>query len=770
MAKPIRIRTSRASASPQAVIDTRSQSRAEQAQYFSAGGPTALATIAEPGVEPEDPKVSSRRESMAFLEKLADHGGNLMDILPQSIVQAIEQRTFLEYQVDVGSREGWLEMARRGLQLAEQEHDADENQPKGFPFENASDVHYPILTTAALQFQSRAMSSLVSGDQVAKVKTFAPPAPSPSADDLQKKLKEQTDAVQAASMGHNGGPPMQAPDQLPPQLRALQAEVAKAKAREEAMSDAANAKEARAKRVKAFLNWTIFYKMDDWKGETDVLLMEMPIIGIGFKKVMMTSSGLCSDYVAATRLVVHNKTKSLRRCPRISQVFSIYPYEIEQGQAEGKYCDIRLANMDSSDPEAEREWIEQHRMEDLDGDGVAEPYIITLDLQDRKMMRMEAAFTRDDIIVDPTDDNRVIRIERYVPFPTYVFLPSPRGNFYAMGLAKLLDAITDSVDTTINQLIDAGTAQIAGGGFIGGQVRFQGQGQGGNLYFQPGEFKTVGMSGADIRAAIWERTVPQPSDVSFKMLELLLAAAKDIASVKDVVTGDTPATAPVGTTMALQDQALTVFNAIYGRIWDGFREEFQLMYRCVKRYATPEMKREYFEITGGDLAADFAGDGTDIQPVADPKAVTKMQKIARLQTIMQLAESPIGIAAGMTQPGPAQEIIREALEALDVDRPERFLAEVGPNPLEVAKTADLQAKTKLALSEVTRAQDQGNLDNAKATRETVLTAMDAHKLHQEAARIRTSGDIQPPPEGNQDGTSGQGAPQGASPGPPPILG
>ena len=71
------------------------------------------------------------------------------------------------------------------------------------------------------------------------------------------------------------------------------------------------------------------------------------------------------------------------------------------------------------------------------------------------------------------------------------------------------------------------------------------------------------------RAAIWELTVPHPSEVSFKLLEFLLAAAKDIASVKDVDTGNTPTTAPVGTTLAVQAQALQVFSAIYKRIYRG---------------------------------------------------------------------------------------------------------------------------------------------------------------------------------------------------------
>jgi chaperonin GroES len=243
----------------------------------------------------------------------------------------------------------------------------------------------------------------------------------------------------------------------------------------------------------------------------------------------------------------------------------------------------------------------------------------------------------------------------------------------------LLDSITDSVDTSLNQLIDAGTAQIAGGGFIGG-VRLQGSGQGGSIFFRPGEYQTVrtrgpkpprGHLGAHRSAAL---------AVTMQMLEMLLAAAKDIASIKDVITGESPSTAPVGTTLALQNQALQVFSSIYKRIYRGFRDEFRLMYQCLKRWGTDRERKQYTELTGGDFDQDFSGDGTDIQPVADPTVVSKMQKIAKMQTVLQLAESPVGMAAGMTQPGPAQALILDALDVLDVDRPERFVGRCQPNP------------------------------------------------------------------------------------------
>ncbi len=368
-------------------------------------------------------------------------------------------------------------------------------------------------------------------------------------------------------------------------------------------------------------------------------------------------------------------------------------------------------------------------------------------------MRIEAAYGQDDIVVDD-DEGQVVRIDRWQPFPAFRFLPDPRGRFYGLGLARLLDAITDSVDTSINQLIDAGNAEIAGGGFIGANVRLQGSGQGGAIWFRPGEYQTVTTPGPDLQQSIWERTTPHPSAVTFQMLELLLAAAKDISSVKDVISGDAPSTAPVGTTLALQNQALQVFSSIYKRIYRGFRDEFQLMFHCLRRWGTPEREGKWYaELTGGDFKADFAGDGTDVQPVADPSVVTKMQKLSRIQTLLSVSETPTGMAAGMQQAGPAQAIIGEILDVLDYDRPERFMAAVPPNPELLAKVQELAAAAALKGAQAQHMGAKTTLDNAEAghTQAETVEAMgrvglQTHAIHQEADRVARQG-LQPPPEG-----------------------
>lgn len=700
---------------PQAFIDTNNQSRRAQAQDG----------LHAPADEIDDASVSS----LIKLHGWAETGGDISDQLDAGVVESLGIDAVREWGIDNGSRTDWLKNAEDSLAIAAQETDEDDG--KDYPFEGASNIHYPLLTVASQQFAARAYPELVKGDKVVGVKVFLPPGQKPSPVQAAKLAPQPQDNQQA--------------QQAAQQVQGAQQQV---NAEEAAMQ----ARNARGERVSHYLNWTIFYKMDDWEGETDQLLHEIPITGSGFKKVYYGERGQCSDYVSALRLTVHNNSKSIWNTPRITQDFEIYPYEIEDKKRAGLFREVDLPKI-GQDPQEPRKFIEQYRMDDLDGDGLSEPYIVTVDVETKHVLRVEPAYTSDDIIINEAT-GRVIRIDRWLPFAPFSFLPDPRGRFYCLGFGKLLASIMDSVDTSVNQLIDAGNAEIAGGGFIGSGVRLQGSGQGGSVFFRPGEYQTVSANGNDLRQAIWERTVPHPSAVTMSLLEMLLAAAKDIASVKDVVTGDAPSTAPVGTTLALQNQALQVFSSIYKRIYRGFKAEFDLMYKCLKRWATDEDKREYAELTGGDFDQDFSGDGTDIQPVADPAVVTKMQKVTRIQTLIQLAESAVGQSAGMTQSGPSQEIAREALDTMDFPNPDRFFAPVPPNPLLIAKAQDMAAAAELKGAQAQAMPARANMDRAKAVRELGLASHETHGLHQVIDQIAETGSLQPPPEGNENGQAG----------------
>jgi chaperonin GroES len=443
-----------------------------------------------------------------------------------------------DWNMDLASNKDWRRKAEEALDAAAQEEPPEKTAPFAA---GSSNVSYPLLTISGLAFASRATPAIIKGDEAIKVKTFG--------------------------------------------------------------KDPQGRKQARALRMAEYLNWKLFYGVDDWEKDTDAMLHRLPAVGQHYRKVGWDYARKRPfiDSVSALRLTIPADARSLRSSPRITHDFDRYPYELQQLMARGEYRKLDLAP-DGTDDQALRIILEQHRMIDLDDDGMDEPYIVTVDASTSQVLRVEEAFDDEGIETDATT-GEIVKIERYCPFVDYGFIPDPKGRAYAIGFGHLLTPLMAVINTTINMQIDAGHAQVAGGGFIGAEVRLQGAGKGGGtLRFQPGEYKTVTASGEDIRKAIYERTFPAPSDVLFKLLGLLMEAAKDIASVNDAITGDAARTAPVGTTLALIEQGQQVFNGIYKRIYRALREEFRLFADCIAKYGGKEAAAEYARFC--DVAPD----------------------------------------------------------------------------------------------------------------------------------------------------------------------
>lgn len=627
----------------------------------------------------EEP-VSAKPDTLRRLMELAQYDGNLCDLLEPQDLSKLGSDVVSDWKRDDDSRAEWKAKVKEALSNAAQEP----GEAKDHPWPTASNVKHPILTVASQQFAARAYPAIVKGDEAVRVKVFgSEPEMPPGLEEAAQKL--------VGAMEQGGGDPA-----MVQQAQGLMAQV---QAHQEAKQKY-EGKRRRAERVKTFLNYVLFYGMDDWEGDTDALLHNIPIAGTAFRKVYYdhNTGHSCSEFVNSLRLTIPMESQALNRCPRITQDFDLYPYEITAKQRSGVYREVTLLS-DGEDDQASRVILEQHRLHDLDGDGVEEPYVVTVDEATSEVLRIDASFAISDVEMDP-NEGKVLSIKRWVPFVKYVFLPDPKGRAYGIGFGHLLGPLSDVINTTINQLLDAGHAQVAGGGFIASGLRLQGAGQTNTLRFKPGEYKTVQMAGSDLRNAIVERALPQPSPVLFQLLDLVLGAAKDIASIKDVLTGDAPSTAPVGTTLALIDQGLSSYTSIYKRMYRALREEFQLLYECERRHGDPELYAEVLDDPEAQFEQDFAGDGKDILPVSDPTAVTKMQAIAKAQALQPFLGQPYANS---------EPIFLEILRAIDVDNPEGMVAKApGPNPM-------AEAEVKLKDAQASKAKAGAVKDIASAT-------------------------------------------------------
>lgn len=519
--------------------------------------------------------------------------------------------------IDEASREEWKQRTQAGMDLALQKA-----SPKSWPWQNAANIRFPLMTTASIQFAARAYPAIIADSQVVKAQVLG--------------------------------------------------------------ADPTGQRKQTAERVANHMSWQCLTEMKEWEPDVDRMLHNLPIVGCGFKKTYFSPElgRSRSDFVTAMNLIVNMAAPALAVAPRITHCFALYPDQIESRFRSEQFLEFTYhapAN-ENDDKLAPQDFYEQHTRLDIDKDGYAEPYIVTVHKDEQKVCRIKANFDHDGIRVDPKT-GKVIGIDPIQYFTKIPFIPHPDGGFYDIGFAWLLSPLNEAINTIINQLLDAGTLANTGGGFIGSGLRLKG----GTLRFSPGEYKEVDVPGGTAKENIVPLTFPEPSAVLFQMLGLMIDSGKEVASVKDVLTGDAKAAnASPTTTIALIEQGLKVFTAIYKRIHRAMKEEYSKLFRLNQMYLD-EAGIAAFRYDGPPIKPDdYKGQPSDIVPVSDPTMVSDMQKMARATFLQGF------LGKGLND----QAILLRIFQAAGIDNiPELFpQPKTGPDAKDLAQFAELSAK------------------------------------------------------------------------------
>lgn len=589
---------------------------------------------------PEDPAAGSF-DIIAAITSV-----NLVPDLDENEVTSIGRRVVDEYQMDVESRkkEGWDAKYKAAMDMALQI-----KEDKNYPWPGAANIKYPLIATAAIQFNARAYPAIIDGWNVVKGKVIGPSTPE---------------------------------------------------------------KRERADRIAAHMSYQLIEEMDGWEEDTDRLLLMLPVVGSVMRKTWFDpiKGYNCSSLVPADRFVVNYWTKDLASCPRSTEECDYYPNEIEERFRSGLWTRVDIGETDSEDEFAPHRFLEQHRLLDLDEDGYYEPYVVTVHQETGRVVRIVARFDEDGMEMNGQE---VVRITPVLYYTKYGFVPSPDGAFYDIGFGMLLTALNETINSTINQLMDAGHLANVQGGFLGSGISMKS----GAVRMKPGEWKRVETTGGALRDSVVPLPVKEPSSVLFNLLGMLIEATKDITATKDILTGEQPANTPVGTTLALIEQGLKVFTAIYKRIHRSLKGEFALLYRLNRLYLQPEAYFEFQDQQGVVAQADYAAKGVDVVPVSDPTVVSDMQRMGRAQFLMQF------LGKGLND----QEIIKRVLEAASIPDIKALMPE-GPPPPDPKAAQEMMKltldKRKLdidgAVAEAKIAVDEANA--RKITLETELLA------------------------------------------------
>lgn len=547
----------------------------------------------------------------------APESSNLAFDIDETILGKIGAKVCEEYTSDLTSRgeSGFDLRLKRAVALATMATEA-----KTSPWENASNVKYPLIIQAAIQFNARSYAAVVDGPDVVKGSVKGKPDPE---------------------------------------------------------------KDARADRVGKHMSWQLLEEEEEWEEDTDQMLLRLAVVGTLVRKRYFDPilGRTCSHVLGPDEFVVNYMAKrDLRVCPRATHVLRYYPHEILENRRSGLWLDIDLGDAPdaANDDEAPHAFLEQHRLWDLDGDGYPEPYIVTVHQETQKVVRLVARWYPQGVQVNQRGE--IAKITPYECFTKYGFIPSADGSFYDMGFGTLLGSTADSIDTILNQLIDAGTLANLQGGFIGEGVSIKS----GRSRFAPGEWKKAGSTGASLRESIVPLNYKEPSTVLFSLMTFLIDAAKEITATQDILTGDAgKGTMPVGTVQALVEQGLKTFTAIVKRIHRSFRRELAILYQLNGRYLDPQVYFTFQDEPAEVLRDDYQADDLDVIPVSDPNMATDLQRMGQAQFVLSLIE---------TGEVDKREAVNRALAAAHV--PDRKALEPKGSPPPDPKTLEVAAKAE----------------------------------------------------------------------------
>ena len=418
-------------------------------------------------------------------------------------------------------------------------------------------------------------------------------------------------------------------------------------------------------RVEKYMTYQTKFKMVDYEDGLDKTMMALAIDGTVIRKVYYDQLKKCPrvDYIKAEDFVIDYYAKNVSEAPRKTHIVRLTPNEIlqriEAGVFEnadglttggvisngeiGQQADksVGINQPTSFDEDSPREFYEQHTYIKIPGRGeIKEPVAILVDVETSKPVRIVST-------INP------ITGEPFEHFIEYTFLPNPYS-FYAVGFGLLLEHINKQINTSTNQLNDAGLLSNTKAGIV---LKKSGMKKG-DIKINQGSFQEVDLHTDDIRKAVQLFDFGQPSSVLLQLLGLMKEYVQELTTVSELTTGGMPSSdTPATTVMSLIEQGMKVFSSIHRRIHRSFTRELRAIYELNAIYMNLD---EYFEIVvnkdllvddqgqaippelvKGQIARDFM-EPINIQPVSDPNITSRVEKMAKAQFIYQSTlENPV---------------------------------------------------------------------------------------------------------------------------------
>ena len=427
----------------------------------------------------------------------------------------------------------------------------------------------------------------------------------------------------------------------------------------------------KAKRKTSLMNWQLTVQSQEFRSELEQLLTQVPLGGAQYLKMSWDEARNRPGFLAVMidDMYLPFAATNFYSAQRKTHVQYLTQLDYEQRVESGMYRDVDLtptgleperSSADVANDKIEgrsdtsynedglRTVFECHVIADVEGDGNA-PYIITIDKPSSKVLAIYRNWDEEDDSKEPLD--------WFVEFP---FIPW-RGA-YPIGLPHMIGGLSAAATGALRALMDSAHIQN-----VPTMLKLKGGTRGGqSLNIQPTQVEEIegGLNVDDVRKLAMPIPFNPPSPTLFQLLGFVVDAGKGVVRTSMDNLADQNPNAPVGTTLALIQEGMTVFSSIHARLHNAMGRTLRILHRLNAMYLDDEdVKHE----VGEELAtrADFEGP-MDIVPVSDPAIFSEAQRFAQVQAISQRA-------AALPQLYNQRKVEERLLETLRVPNPKELL-------------------------------------------------------------------------------------------------
>ena len=620
---------------------------------------------------------------------------NLVEDISTDELGRISEELIKGIESDLKSRQEWIEDRAQGIKLLglKVEIPGLAGAADGAPVEGMSRVRHPLLLEAVLRFQANARSELLPTDGPVKIR---------------EDNNNATDAT----------------DEL-------------------------------ANDLENDLNHYLTSTAREYYPDTDRMLLMLGFGGTAFKKIYFCPlrNRPVSESIDADDLIVNNSATDLTNATRITHRIYMKPSTVKRMQILGVYRDVDLSqakqikldaaqrekknqqgiseNGTDNPEDRDREIFEcyceleikgfEHRRSGKET-GLEIPYRVTIDASSHEILS---------IVRNYDEDTRELPEPRQ-SFVKYTFVPGM--GFYDIGLLHILGNTTNALTAAWREMLDAGMYA----NFPGFLYSDAGARQNTNIFrIPPGGGALIKTGGAPIQDAV----MPLPyKDVGPGLMQLtdnMAQTGMRVGGTAEQAVGEGKQDAPVGTTIALIDQATKILSSVHKRMHNAQSEEFELLVRCFRENPESFWQKNKRPARKWDEETFIrAVNQIDLVPQADPNTASQTQRLMKVMALKQLQQANPAMYDPIA-------VDRMALQGIGWSNPEQFMVppeSMGQqqNPEAQAKMADLQIKkqdsdTKLMLAKAKVALDgaQLHMDNNKAS-------LEAHKTFTQGGVVAPS--------------------------------